>query len=56
MVRESFEELQKAIYAADEEPEEEIDELPPHHTSDFTCIRWCFLRLDLIPWYTSGFK
>lgn len=70
MERESFEdfarrlgifldELSKTILAADEEPAEEIDDpyyIKPHHTSDFLCICRSFLRLDRIPWYTSGFK
>lgn len=39
---------------AAEGPADEIN--PQHHTRDFSCsCRHC-LRLDRIPWYTSGFQ
>lgn len=52
----AIEDLEKMIHdaEAEEEPPEEINNpyyVEPHHTSDFLCS-----RLDLIPWYTSGFQ
>ena len=53
-MKEAFEEIYEIICADEEDPPEEIDDpyyVEPHHTSDFLCI-----RLDLVPWYTSGFQ
>ena len=53
-MKEDLEEIYEIICADEEDPPEEINNpyyVEPHHTSDFLCS-----RLDLIPWYTSGFQ
>ena len=60
-MKEAFEEIYEAVCVADEDPEEEIERsilcrTSKHHTFDFMCSCRSFLRLDLVPWYTSGFE
>lgn len=44
-------------FVVDPEDADPAEEIPSnYYVYDFSCSCWVGIRLDLIPWYTSGFR